>query len=97
MDGGFTAPPVVVVHGRQVVVGERRAVHAFECRSGLDRGLGPHAKEPGAFKRQEWPQPLAPAERALPHGLNQPSWSPARNLLVEEVRKARLDERRGAH
>jgi len=39
----------------------------------------------------------APAERALPHPRNQPSRSPGRNLMVEEVRKARLDERCGAH
>ena len=94
---GLAAPHVVVVHGRQIIVDERIAVHALERYSRLDRGLGLDAEELGALKRQEWPQPLAPAERALPHGLDQPPGSSGRNLMVEVVRHARLEERRGAH
>jgi len=87
---GLAALHVVVVHGRQNVVDERMAVHAFERHRGLEGGLGRDAEQERALQGQDWPLPLAAAERAQPHGLDQPVGGAARGLLVEKVRKGAL-------
>ena len=70
--GGPAAAQVVVVHGGQVVVHQRVAVHALESRGGRQRGLARHAEQTRALEHQERAQPLAAAERCMAHGCCQP-------------------------
>ena len=93
---GLPRRRVVVVHGRQIVVDERIAVHALERRRGCERGLRRNAEQGGALQSQEGTQPLAAGERPQPHRLDQPGRGAVGGCCVEDCRKARFDKRRSA-
>jgi hypothetical protein len=88
--GGLTAAQIVVVHGRQVVVNERIAVHALERRRRFQRGLMCNAEQAGALEHQKGTQPLAAAESPQPHGLDQPMRGAARRPHRRDARQAAL-------
>ena len=90
--GGLAAAQIVVVHGRQIVMNERIAVHALERRRRLHRGLGCNAEQAGALQHQKGTQPLATAQSPQPHGLDQPMWGATRGRIVETRGKPRFDE-----
>ena len=71
MGRGPAAAQVVVVHGGQIVVDQRVAVHHLERRAGPQRTLALDAEQPRGLDHQEGPQPLAAAERRIAHGLEQ--------------------------
>ena len=66
------APQIVVVHGRQVVMYERIAVNAFQCRGNAHHSVAFGTEERSAFNQQERPQPLAAIERTVAHGHEKP-------------------------
>ena len=43
--GGLAPPQVVVIHGGQVVMHQRIAMHAFERRAGPERPVARHAEK----------------------------------------------------
>ena len=70
--GGLAAPQFVIVHGRQVVMHQRVAVHAFQ-RGARHQGVVPrHFEQAREFHDQEWPEPLTAAEARIAHGLEEP-------------------------
>jgi hypothetical protein len=58
---------VVVVHRRQVVVDERVAVQQFEGGPGAQRTGTLPSEQARGLDDEERPQPLAAAERRVPH------------------------------
>ena len=70
--GRLAAPQRVVVHGRQIVVHQRVAMHAFERGAGHQRLLPRDVEQARAFDHQKRPEPLAAAEARIAHGLDQP-------------------------
>ena len=71
MTGRLPAPHVVVVHRRKIVVDEGIAMHEFDRRADSQCILIRRAAEARAAQHQEWPQPFAPAQRRIPHRLEQ--------------------------
>ena len=94
--GRFAAAQIVVVHGRQVVVHERIAMHALERRRRCSADSAGTPNRRAHSKVRNGTQPLAAAERAQPHRLDQPLRGAVRGRRVEERGKARFDERCGA-
>ena len=68
---GPPAPQVVIVHGGQIVVNQRIAVHAFKRRRRVQRPLDGHAEQRRALDHKERPHPLAAAQRAIAHRFEQ--------------------------
>ncbi len=89
--GRPAATQIVVVHGRQVVMHERIAMHAFQRRGGRQGGAGLHAEQGGALDQQERTYPLAPAKRGMTHGVEQPRGCAGRRHAVEKLCQTRLD------
>ena len=71
-DAGLAAPQPVVVHVGQVVMHQRIGMYHFERRAGRHAGLGGHPVHAGHHAQQVRPQPLAAAQRPMPHGCQQP-------------------------
>ena len=96
VDGRHAAPEIVVVHGRQVVVDERIAVHAF------DRGRGEHrvrrldAEEPRRLDDQERAEALAAGQHGVAHGGDEARRAEdlaGLDLIVEDRREGGFDLR----
>jgi hypothetical protein len=68
--GRPAAAQIVVVHGRQVVVHQRIAMHAFQRRPGPQRMIAARAQQLRALGQKERPQPLALAQRRIAHRLD---------------------------
>ncbi len=66
--GRPAAPQLVVVHGRQIVMHQRIAVHALDRRRRAHRLGFRNAEQRRALDHEERPEPLAAAERCVPHG-----------------------------
>ena len=81
--GGLAAAQVVIVHRRQVVVHQRIAVHAFERRTDHQSAFAGDVKQRGGARHQKRPQPLAPAEARVAHGVEQALG--ARALAVDRI------------
>ena len=62
------APQVVIVHGRQVVMHQRIAMHQFERAAGGQRAVAVGAEQRGALHQQERAQAFAAAQRRMLHG-----------------------------
>ena len=62
------AAQLVVVHRRQVVVGQRIAVQAFDRRRRIDCGRIRQTEDARAFDDQKGPETLAAAEDRVAHG-----------------------------
>ena len=84
------APQIVVVHGGQIVVRERIAMHAFERRAGHQRLLARHIEQRRALDHQERPEALAAAEAHIAHGLEQSRR--ARALALDRRRRQQAVE-----
>ena len=92
-DCGLAAAQRVVVHGRQVVMHQRVAMHQFEregCRHG---GFAPGADNGRGLDHQERADALAGGHHGMPHGGRQPIGDTAstRGALVQHQRQLRLD------
>ena len=92
--GRATAPQIVVIHGGQVVVDERIAVHAFQCCADAQRSRRLALEKPRAFDHEERPQSLAAAEGPVPDCRNQlvrPGNFPGARTFVEKFGQEFLD------
>jgi hypothetical protein len=70
----FSAPQVIVVHRRQIIMHQRVGMQHFH-RSGDSDGTGfIHPEQRSAFHHQEGAQPLAAAQRGIAHRLGQPAF-----------------------
>jgi hypothetical protein len=67
--GGFAAAQVVVVHCRQVIMHQRIAMDAFQCRADAQRLIMICPEDAGTFGHEERTQPLALGKRRIAHGL----------------------------
>ena len=65
------APQVVIVHGRQVVVHQRIAMHAFQGRTGHQSLPARDREQCRTFHHHKGPEALAAAETGIAHGLDQ--------------------------
>ena len=70
--GRPSAPQIVVVHGRQIVMDQRIAVHEFERGAGHQRARARSAEHRGGLDQQKWPQAFAAIQRCMAHGRDQP-------------------------
>ena len=68
----LAAPQVVVVHGGEVVVHQRVAMHALDCGGDVEGDGGRNIEQRRAFEDEEGTEPLASAEDGLAHGAPQP-------------------------
>ena len=84
VDSGLAAAQVVIVHGRQVVMHQRIAMHAFERGPRHQRLLTIDAEQACALHHQEGPEPLAGPEAGIAHGVEQPRR--AAELVAREAR-----------
>ncbi len=89
--GRLAAPQFVVVHGGQIVVHQRVAVHAFQRRARHQGVLPRHVEQGRAFDDQERPEPLAAAEAGIAHGLEQPR-RPARFARAGRCRQQPVEQ-----
>ena len=92
--GRLAAPQLVIVHGRQIVMHQRVAMHAFERRARHQRVLPRHVEQGRAFDHQERPKPLAAAEARIAHGLEQPRRA-AQFAVRRRCREEPIEERLG--
>ena len=74
--GRLPAPQVVVVHGRQIIMDQRIAVHHLDRRRDPHRAALGHVEQARAGRHQEWADPLAASQGGIPHGLDQPRLRP---------------------
>ena len=65
--GRLAAAQIVVVHGRQIVMDQRIAMHAFERCRHAQRRLAIGGKQCGTFHDQERAQALAAVQHAVAH------------------------------
>src|SRR3990170_3550213 len=72
MERGAATPDGVVVHGGQVVMHQRVAMHAFERASGGKGVLLLDAKQTRRFDEKKRSQSLAAPKRRIAHGLAEP-------------------------
>jgi hypothetical protein len=70
--GRPSAPKIVIVHRRQVVMRERVAMHAFERRAGHQGVPARRLEQRGGLDHEKRPQPFAAAERHMAHRIHQP-------------------------
>jgi hypothetical protein len=89
---GLTAPKRVIVHGRQIVVDQRIAMHALERRSHHQGAGTRHVKEGRGLDHQEWPQSLAAPQTGVAHGIDQPLR--AQNFALDSRRRQQPVEQR---
>ena len=71
MRGRLAPAQFVIIHGRQIVMHQRVAMHAFERRARHQRVLPRHAEKCRRFNHQERPEALAAAQARIAHGLDQ--------------------------
>ena len=67
VNGGASAPQIIIVHCGQIVMDEGIAVDELKRRAGEKRGLRIGAAKTRTFDEQKRSQPLAAAERAMAH------------------------------
>ena len=90
--GRPSAPQIVIVHGRQVVMHQRIAVDEFECGAGHQGLRARHAEQARRLDHQERAKTLAAAQAAIAHGVEQPLRP--RPLAVRQGRGQELVEQR---
>ena len=71
VDRGTSAPQIVVVHRRQVIVHQRIAMDHLQRTGGAHGGFGGDVEQGRGLKRQERPQALAATQRCMAHGCQQ--------------------------
>jgi hypothetical protein len=94
--GRLAAAKIVVVHGRQIVMDQRIAMHAFQRRGDPQRCIAGRFgfEQRGTFQHQKRPQALAAIEHAVPHRRHQarrPHDLAAAGAIVEQPPQQRLD------
>ena len=68
----LAAPQFVVVHRRQIVVHQRVAMDAFDCRGGRQRRLAFDAEKGGRVENKIGAETLAPRQNRMAQRLGQP-------------------------
>ena len=71
MQRGAPAAQRIVVHGRQIVMDQGIAMHAFERGGGIEAAFLRHAEQAARGHEQKGPQTLAAAEGRVAHGVGQ--------------------------
>ncbi len=72
MNGRTSAPQIVIIHRRQVVMDERVTMHAFKRYRRVQRRFICDAAKSGTFQNEERPEPFAAAHRRIAHRFHQP-------------------------
>ena len=90
--GWAAASQIIVIHGREVVVRQRVAMHAFHRCARHQRILSRHIEQRRAFHDQERSQTFAAAEARIAHRVKQ-SLGPCA-LAVDGARREQAVEQR---
>src|SRR5579875_2735385 len=72
MGGGPSASQIVIVERGKIVMDKRIAMNHFERSGSPHDAFPPGAEQPCRLNGEEWPEPLAPAEACVTHGLKKP-------------------------
>ena len=72
--GGLAAAKIIIVHGGEIVMDQRVAVHAFERRCHPQCRHALCIEKRRTFQDEEGPQPLAPVQNPMAHRRQQVAW-----------------------